>query len=478
MSNTEFLFLDNQSEDLFFINLKKKTNENFENLTEDELKSKIKNIIESEKRKKEELFKNTKIFKKPIFTYQTERIKDGKKEYILYVLKNDKEIIKTSKKPFKIDTFEEKKYEVSLFKNKKTNITCVESEEGIENMGNSCFIASAIHLLFPIFCSVEDKNKLLEVSFEESNELGNLVKDLITGKKINKILIEKLVDNMISKGNSSGKDLKEFKTQQCDSMEFVQNFFLIYNKIYSIYSKFIKFELCNKYFGKKNDGVFIDLISLTNKKTKISCLKGGATNIPPPPPPPPPMFFVSKTPNLKKNQKLFDVGVSILDLNVNDHELNFQKIIDNNFNFDNTSAKSLNNLNTTSISSFQNTNIYKKIFLKNTNKYIICNLKPYSYDPLTNNKILFTNFKLNNQKDEQINIPILDENNEEKILKYKIHDIVFHKGTSINIGHYVCLSKRKNKWYLYDDSGKKDFNRNNFNEIDGKPYFLLLEKVI
>ncbi len=70
--------------------------------------------------------------------------------------------------------------------------------------------------------------------------------------------------------------------------------------------------------------------------------------------------------------------------------------------------------------------------------------------------------------------------------EYEFNDIIFH----VNGNHYVCLSKRENKWYLFDDqknneNGEEVTNITSFklNELNNKfrytasnPAYMVLKK--
>ncbi len=102
-----------------------------------------------------------------------------------------------------------------------------------------------------------------------------------------------------------------------------------------------------------------------------------------------------------------------------------------------------------------------------------------------------TNFQLNNKLDDVIEIPIYNLNTKNiNNVEYVFNDIIFHIGSSLNSGHYACLSKRENKWYIFNDLERKELttqefqnlNLKNFKDIDASkynnsnPYFVVLRK--
>ena len=59
--------------------------------------------------------------------------------------------------------------------------------------------------------------------------------------------------------------------------------------------------------------------------------------------------------------------------------------------------------------------------------------------------------------------PSLEFENNDK--KYNLQSILLHYGNNLNSGHYTCIFKCNDNWYLYNDGGKKkvtligDFNK-------------------
>ncbi len=436
-----------------------------------DLKEELNKLVLEKKKEKEKKLQETnrKFFKTPIYVYQTERTINGKKEYIMYLLKNNENKIIISEKPFK---FYKKKNIIENFKN---------NEEGINNSGNKCFMVSSLHLLFTIFYNVKDKNRLIEISYEESDNLGNLIENLLRGIKISNDLIQKIVQDIIEKAKSKGESnrVEQFERNQCDSQEFISVFFEFFFKVYEYCKDLIDFEECTRYFLKNKSDQYIDLYNNSlPKKKKVRCIKGGGQiNIfqtggtmpyppPPPPPPPPPTHFLSDKSHLDL------IGRFFLSLNIKSNEsYGLQTVIDQNFGLNSISNFSeginTNQLTTQSI----NNKIYVKKYLKNVGKFIFVHLQ-ISDNFLTT----FKNFKLISKCNEYFDIPIIDKNKNYSKIKCTVHDVVYRSKTDPSGGHYISLCKRKNKWYKYDGRQKEEYKNDSF-DIDGFiPYVLLLKK--
>jgi ubiquitin C-terminal hydrolase len=79
---------------------------------------------------------------------------------------------------------------------------------------------------------------------------------------------------------------------------------------------------------------------------------------------------------------------------------------------------------------------YKRLYLKSLPKYLLIQLKRFSF------------FSFSNKNDIDVSIPInLDIRNN----SYQLRGIIYHMG-SANGGHYVAIIYHNDEWYLCDDS--------------------------
>ena len=89
---------------------------------------------------------------------------------------------------------------------------------------------------------------------------------------------------------------------------------------------------------------------------------------------------------------------------------------------------------------------YKRLYLKSLPKYLLIQLKRFSF------------FSFSNKNDVNISVPInLDIRNN----SYQLRGIIYHMG-SANGGHYVAIINHNDKWYLCDDSNVSEVNINNY----------------
>ncbi len=285
MSEKKYMLLNNNQPGTFLVNLRPKNKINIPNNLTEEIKSKLKDLIETKKQK----LSNSKTFGTPIFVYKTERNKEGKKEYVIVTIKNNKTSLKTSSKPFVSSTTKKKKEEITKPKkeelnkapvatntpvspvspkviinylNKISKLTYVSPEKPIDNPGQKCFIIASYHLLFSIFW-MTDKKKLILESNNDSQPLSSLIEKLLTDGEINKQLVNEVTDELISK-NLKNVDLQKFKNKQCDSHEFLTHFFNYFNNTYEQIKSLITFNTLEKYvLEDKSSSTY------TNIKTKL-----------------------------------------------------------------------------------------------------------------------------------------------------------------------------------------------------------------
>lgn len=102
---------------------------------------------------------------------------------------------------------------------------------------------------------------------------------------------------------------------------------------------------------------------------------------------------------------------------------------------------------------------YKRLQLKSLPKYLLIQLKRFSF------------FSYSNKNNTPIDIPInLDLGNS----VYNLRGIIYHMG-SVNGGHYVSIINHNNKWYLCDDANVSEVNVNNYLN-KGYTYFYVKNK--
>ncbi len=200
---------------------------------------------------------------------------------------------------------------------------------------------------------------------------------------------------------------------------------------------------------------------------------------------------------------------NILNIICKDEESNLNKLISDLSNYDisyNNDEHQTSKLNpktkNQSISNFLGTNknintfnksqkkrtanfgvIANKNYFINLGKFLIINLKPYYFSG-TGTAKMFLNFKLNNNLNDVIKIEELvkqsDGKYQVKEKEYNFQDIILKSG-EIKSGHYICLSKRNNTWYLYNDDRisqniSNDYLKN-INQNSFKPIIILLKQV-
>lgn len=102
---------------------------------------------------------------------------------------------------------------------------------------------------------------------------------------------------------------------------------------------------------------------------------------------------------------------------------------------------------------------YKRLQLKSLPKYLLIQLKRFSF------------FSYSNKNNTSIDIPInLDLQN----TTYNLRGIIYHMG-SVHGGHYVSIINHNDKWYLCDDASVSEVNVNNYLN-KGYTYFYVKNK--
>ena len=101
----------------------------------------------------------------------------------------------------------------------------------------------------------------------------------------------------------------------------------------------------------------------------------------------------------------------------------------------------------------------KRFYFENWSKYLIIGLKRFEYRG--------TRYVKNSK---EIEIPLKWRHG------YELQGIIIHSG-SINGGHYVCVGKKNNNWYLFNDSSvNKISSKRVLDNYLKNAYFLLYQK--
>jgi len=293
---------------------------------------------------------------------------------------------------------------------------------GLQNCGNTCYMNSAIQMLYSIneireYIINENMNnvilKNLKKIFLEINKKNTKYIDNNFLKKIYIILYKNFVNNLSLSNNNSHLNI------QNDSTEF---FFSLFNIISS----------------HLRDNIFhLNEISKTYCKNKIN-----------------------KTIN-KEESKIDITSIIILQIK-KDNDQSVQSILNNSHSFDklDTSLSRCNNKN----------NSYQEFYyeIPNENKYLFIELRRSGYN--SKGKTIF----LKNYVKVNKNITI---NQNSKKIKYILLGVILKSG-ELNYGHYIYVTYKNNKIHkVYDDSTVYNYLGTNFN-IDHNATLLLYVKKI
>lgn len=270
---------------------------------------------------------------------------------------------------------------------------------GLNNIGNTCYLNSAMQLV--INCTVLSK-VILTHNFD--NKALNIYKSFLIDYKKNKVVNPIIIKNLV------GNKIKKFlNNNQHDAHEFL---------IYLI--EILEEGFKNEY---KNDDKMINNIKLNSLVSTIFDTTVSS------------IIYSEETNEKTKNR----VGEKILSIpipntpnpSLNDC-LNLFSEIEKLEGDSKWKSEKENKL----------VNAYKRLYLKSLPKYLIIQLKRFSF------------FSFSNKNNKDINVPINLNINESK---YSLRGIIYHSG-NVNGGHYVSVINLKNKWYLCDDSSISELN--------------------
>ena len=64
--------------------------------------------------------------------------------------------------------------------------------------------------------------------------------------------------------------------------------------------------------------------------------------------------------------------------------------------------------------------------------------------------------------------------------KYELFGMIIHKGREMDRGHYICLFKREDKWYEFDDDKVYEIQGKEFTKyvLDKEIYMLFYKKTL
>ncbi len=171
---------------------------------------------------------------------------------------------------------------------------------------------------------------------------------------------------------------------------------------------------------------------------------------------------------------------NILTFAVEDKSMSIQDLFIKYLDFDELEP-STTFKNITAISNLEK--YYRKIILTKTSKFILIKLNTLIHGSLSPTKPI--SFKLNNNLSDEIKINVYDKgaintnkpSNTSTEKTYILHDLIVHSGSASG-GHYKCLSRRDNKWYVFDNASRTEYTETNLVKIQEggfMPYFMLLE---
>lgn len=285
---------------------------------------------------------------------------------------------------------------------------------GLQNIGNTCFMNSALQLL--VNCTVLSKF-ILNNNFK--SEKINLYKKFLSDYFKNKVITPNSVKVLVSQQNNifSGYD-------QQDSHEFLVCIIDILNE---------EFKKEHEHNPKEIIGISMDNLISNLFNTNITSI-----------------IYCEKTGDKSKNK----VGEAILSLPIRNSASNLTECI-NDFTVIEKldgDAKWLNE---------KDNNYYdahKRLFIKTLPKYLIIHLKRFGFDRFSR--------KNNSEVKMDFKIKINDSN-------FELRSIVFHMGNTGG-GHYVSLVHKDDKWFLFNDSNVSEIT--NINNYINKGYIYLYSK--
>jgi len=284
---------------------------------------------------------------------------------------------------------------------------------GLNNIGNTCFMNSALQLL--VSCTVLTKF-ILNKNFISPKI--NCYKKFLMDYFTNKIITPLTIKNMVSDNNNIFRGCS-----QQDAHEFLITLLDILNE-----------ELKNEYKENPLEIVGISMDRLVNVifDTSISSI-----------------IYCDKTSEKSKTK----IGEKILSfaLPKNKNNLNLSDCIE-----DFCSIERLHgDTQWYNEKDKKYYDAYKRLYIKSYPKYLIIHLKRFDYtkNASKNNSKVEMNYKIQLKKDN-----------------YILRSIIFHMG-GVGGGHYISLISNGDEWYLCNDSSVSKIN--NINNYIQKGYIYL-----
>ena len=285
---------------------------------------------------------------------------------------------------------------------------------GLNNIGNTCFMNSALQLL--VNCTVLTKF-MLNNEFE-SKKL-NCYKQFLKDYCSNKVITPNSVKLLVSDQNSIF-----YGYDQQDAHEFLV--FLL---------DIISEELINEHKIKPKNVLGIEMCDLVKVifNTNISSI-----------------IYCEETNDKSKTK----AAENILSLAVGSNKISLEECLENFQKIEQLKGdqKWFNENDS------KYYDAYKRLYIKSYPKYLIIHFKRFNY----------TRFSRKNSTEVKINENIiLNKDN------YKLRSIVFHMGNTGG-GHYISLVNKNNKWLLCNDSVISEIS--NISDYLNKGYIYLYAK--
>ena len=285
---------------------------------------------------------------------------------------------------------------------------------GLNNVGNTCFMNSALQLL--VNCTVLSKF-MLNNDFK-SKKL-NCYKQFLKDYYSNKVITPNSVKLLVSDQNSIF-----YGYEQQDAHEF-----LVY--LLDIISE----ELIEEHKTNPNNVLGIDMCNLVKVifNTNISSI-----------------IYCEETDDKSKTK----VGENILSLAIGSKRTTLEECLEKFQKIEQLTGdqKWFNDKDK------KYYDAYKRLYIKSYPKYLIIHFKRFEY----------TRFSRKNNNEVEMNENILLNKD-----NYKLRSIVFHMG-STGGGHYISLVNKDNKWMLCNDSSVSEIS--NISDYLNKGYIYLYAK--
>lgn len=278
---------------------------------------------------------------------------------------------------------------------------------GLNNLGNTCYLNSALQIL--VNCTVLTKI-ILSQSF--NSDIINKYKDFLieykntpNGGSISPNLIKNLVGS---------KNKKFLNFNQHDSHEFLINFMELLEDEFKKEYKESKLNILGIKLGDLMSNIF---------DTTVSSI-----------------IYSEETGEKSKNR----TGEKILSLPIPNNEIiNFEDCIELYTKIE----KLTDDSKWFSEKENKKVDAYKRLYLKDVPKYLLVQLKRFTF------------FSNSNKNSKEVLVPL---NLKIKNYNYELRGIIFHIGGASG-GHYISLIKLNKKWFTCNDNLISEIeNINNF----------------